>query len=202
MSDQLAAAATEPSATEEAAASTAVPSETTQEPTAEPASDDAVTKTVDDRDAIEALKQLPPRLFARLCRRIPLRAFLAELDKLDRSVFFRYFKGVRPQKIDGPYLERVFRLEIFGRNDGILAQLAIYNWDEAESRVYADLQIEVKKINEDVEAIEHINDEQGNAICDTLVALYDPRDVYIAFVINGVRVDPGFYARRFPTMAG
>ena len=89
----------------------------------------------DDRDAIAALRGLSPRLFARLCRRIPLRPFLAELDKLDKGVFFRHFKGVRPQKIDGPYLERVIRKESFERNDGMLAQLAIFNWDEAEHRL-------------------------------------------------------------------
>ncbi|MBM4345902.1 MAG: hypothetical protein FJ100_21220 [Deltaproteobacteria bacterium] len=165
---------------------------------AEPANGDgAKDEGVDDRDAIAALRALPARLFSRLCRRIPLRPFLAELEKLDKAVFFRHFKGVRPQKIDGPYLERVIRKEAFDRNDGMLAQLAIFNWDEAEHRLYADLQVEVKKINEDVEAIEHITDAQGDVICDALAPTYDDRDIYIAFVINGVRVDPAFYPRRF-----
>lgn len=187
--------AIEPAAEPAAAAAASEPS--SDAPAADAAKDDGA----DDRDAIAALRALPPRLFARLCRRIPLRPFLAELDKLDKGVFFRHFKGVRPQKIDGPYLERVIRKESFERNDGMLAQLAIFNWDEAEHRLYGDLQTEVKKINEDVEAITAISDEQGDAICDALAASHDPRDIYIAFAINGVRVDPSFYARRFPSLA-
>lgn len=162
---------------------------------------EAERSAADAADAINALRLLPPRLFARVCRRIPLRAFLPELEKLDRPVFFRYFKGLRPQKIDGPYLEKVFRKEIFEKNDGLLAQLVIFNYDEAEHRLYADLQTEVKKINEDVEAIETISDEQGNAICDALQATFDERDIYIAFAINGVRVAADFYAKRFPQLS-
>ena len=165
------------------------------------AAEPAAATATDDTDAVNALRALPPRLFARVCRRIPLRAFLAELERLDRSSFYRYFKGLRPQKIDGPYLEKVFHKELREKSNGLMAQLIIYNWDEAESRLYADLQTEVKKINEDVEAITHISDEQGNAIVDVLEATFDPRDIYIGFVINGVRVDPGFYRTRFAAIA-
>lgn len=156
----------------------------------------------DDKDAIEALRSLSPRLFQRLCRRIPLRVFLAEVEKLDRGVFFRHFKGYRPQKIDVAHLERVFKLEIFQKNNGLLAQLVIFNWDEAEWRLYKDLQAEVKKINEDVEAIESISDEQGDAILAVLKPEYDLRDVYLAFVVNGVRVSPDFLASRFAEVRG
>lgn len=174
------------------------PTDTTEATSAAAAPDDT---RVDDTDAVNALRALPPRLFARMCRRIPLRPFLAELEKLDRSSFYRYFKGLRPQKIDGPYLEKVFHKELREKSNGLLAQLVIYNWDEAESRLYGDMQEEVKKINEDVEAIVHITDEQGNAIVDALEPMFDPRDIYIGFVINGVRVAPAFYAARFPTLA-
>jgi hypothetical protein len=169
--------------------------ETTQtEATAAPARDD-------DREAIDALQSLSARQFARLCRRVPLRTFLAELEKLDRGAFFRHFKGYRPQKIDGSHLERVFRQEIFTKGNGLMAQLVIFNWDEAEWRLYKDLQEEVKKINEDVEAIEAISDEQGDAIVAALEATYDLRDIHIAFVINGVRVSSGYMARRFAAAA-
>lgn len=156
----------------------------------------------DDKDAIEALRSLSPRLFQRLCRRIPLRVFLAEVEKLDRGVFFRYFKGYRPQKIDAAHLERVFKSEIFQKGNGLLAQLVIFNWDEAEWRLYKDLQAEVKKINEDVEAIESISDEQGDAILAALTGDYDPRDIYLSFVVNGVRVSKEFLASRFAEVRG
>jgi hypothetical protein len=73
----------------------------------------------------------------------------------------------------------------------------IYNWDEAEYRLYGDLQKEVKKINEDVEAIEHIEDSQGDEIIAALLAVYDLRDIHIAFVINGVRVSAAYLASKF-----
>lgn len=155
----------------------------------------------DDREAVEALESLSARQFARLCRRVPLRTFLAELEKIDRGAFFRHFKGYRPQKIDGAHLERVFRQEIFGKRNGLMAQLVIFNWDEAEWRLYKDLQDEVKKINEDVEAIEAISDEQGDAIVAALEGTYDLRDIHIAFVINGVRVSQAYLARRFASIS-
>lgn len=151
----------------------------------------------DDQEALEALASLPPRQFARLCRRVPLRTFMAELEKLDRGVFFRHFKGYRPSKIDAGHLEKVLRKEMFEKRNGLLAQLVIYNWDEAEYRLYGDLQKEVKKINEDVEAIEHIDDAQGDEIVAALLAVYDLRDIHIAFVINGVRVSPAYLASKF-----
>lgn len=154
----------------------------------------------DDQEALDALASLPPRQFARLCRRVPLRTFMAELEKLDRGVFFRHFKGYRQSKIDAAHLERVLHKEMFEKRNGLLAQLVIYNWDEAEYRLYGDLQKEVKKINEDVEAIEHIADEMGDAIVAALVATYDLRDIHIAFVINGVRVTAEYVAAKFASV--
>ncbi len=151
----------------------------------------------DDKDAIDALKELSPKLFARMTRRLPLRTFLAELERLDRAVFYRHFKGYRPQKIDAAHLERVLKKEIFEIGNGLLAQLVIYNWDEAEYKLYQELQKAVKAINEDVEAIEKITDEEGNAILDPLDALFDKRDVAIATIINGVRVSPEYRKARF-----
>lgn len=151
----------------------------------------------DDQDAIDALAELPAKMFARVCRRIPLRTFLAELERLDRSVFFRYFKGYRPAKIDASHMEKVLRREIFENKNGLLAQLVIYNWDEAEWRLYGALQKEVKKINEDVEAIEAIEDAQADPIMDILETDFDKRDVFIAVVINGVRVSKDYRDKRF-----
>ena len=151
----------------------------------------------DDKDAIEALRELSPKLLSRMTRRLPLRTFLAELERLDRAVFYRHFKGYRPQKIDAAHLERVLKKEIFEVGNGLLAQLVIYNWDEAEYKLYQELQKAVKAINEDVEAIEKISDEEGNAILDPLDALFDKRDVCIATIINGVRVSPEYVAERF-----
>ena len=151
----------------------------------------------DDSEAILALRSLSAKAWGRLCRRIPLRTFMMELEKIDRAVYFRNFKGYRPQKIDAQHLDRVLRKEVFERGNGLLAQLVIYNWDEAEWKLYGALQKEVKKINEDVEAIATISDEQGDAIMTALEAEFDRRDVHIATVINGVRVSKEYLARRF-----
>lgn len=164
--------------------------------TTEPAAPAEETRN-DDQDAIDALASLPVKLFARMCRAIPMRTFLPELERLDRAVFYRYFKGYRPAKIDGSHLEKVLRKEIFDNRNGLLAQLAIYNWDESEWRIYQALQKQVKAINEDVEAIEAISKEEADPIMDALEADFDKRDVYIATIINGVRVSPEYVAERF-----
>ncbi len=158
---------------------------------------DATPERTDDKDAIDALKELSPKLFARMTRRLPLRTFLAELERLDRAVFYRHFKGYRPAKIDAAHLERVLRKEIFEIGNGLLAQLVIYNWDEAEYKLYGELQKAVKAINEDVEAIEKISDEEGDGILGPLDAIFDKRDVCIATIINGVRISPEYRKARF-----
>ncbi len=166
-------------------------------PEATPERPEATPERNDDKDAIDALRELSPKLFARMTRRLPLRTFLAELERLDRAVFYRHFKGYRPQKIDAAHLERVLKKEIFEIGNGLLAQLVIYNWDEAEYKLYGELQKAVKAINEDVEAIEAITDAEGDTILDPLDALFDKRDVCIATIINGVRVSPDYRKARF-----
>lgn len=154
----------------------------------------------EEQEAIDALAKLSPRLFARLCRGIPMRTFLAELARIDRGVYFRYFKGYRPVKITSKRLQEVLTREILERKNGLLAQLVIYNWDEFQWKLYGDLQKHVKAINEDVEAIERISDEEADPIFDDLLGKYDPRDVAIGAMINGVRVSDDYLKARFPTL--
>ncbi|MCO4762465.1 MAG: hypothetical protein KC502_13220 [Myxococcales bacterium] len=154
----------------------------------------------EEQEAINALSKLSPRLFGRLCRGIPMRTFLAELARIDRGVYFRYFKGYRPVKITAKRLQDVLGKEILQRNNGLLAQLVIYNWDEFQWKLYGDLQKHVKSINEDVEAIESISAEEADPIFDDLLAKYDPRDVAIAAMINGVRVGDDYLKARFPKL--
>lgn len=161
------------------------------------AEDEAADDEQASEEAIAALAKLSAPTFYRMCQRIPLRLFLAEVQRLDRGLYFRYFKGYRPVKITPKRLEEVFRKEIFAARNGMLAQLVIYNWDEAEWRLYRALQDLVKEINEDVEAIETISDAEGDGIFDTLEAEYDKRDVAVAAVINGVRVSDAYLSRRF-----
>ena len=161
---------------------------------AEPSADESAES---DREAIDALRKLSERLFTRLCKRLPMRTFIAELQRIDRAVYFRYFKGYRPMKIDAKHVEKALRKEVFERDNGLLAQLVIYNWDEAEWRLYGDLQKHIKGINEDVEAIEAISDAEADPILDDLESRYDQRDVCIATLINGVRVSESYIAARF-----
>ncbi len=159
--------------------------------------DDEKSPEEDEREAISALQKLSVRLFARMCRRLPMRTFIAELQRIDRAVYFRYFKGYRPMKIDAKHVEKALRKECFERDNGLLAQLVIYNWDEAEWRLYGDLQKHVKGINEDVEAIEAITDAEAEPILDDLESRYDRRDVCVATVINGVRISDEYLKSRF-----
>ena len=100
-------------------------------------------------------------------------------------------------KIDAKHVEKALRKECFERDNGLLAQLVIYNWDEAEWRLYGDRQKHIKGINEDVEAIESISDAEADPILDDLQARFDERDVCIAVLINGVRVSDDYIKARF-----
>lgn len=200
--DEAAAPAPEAAEASEATAAAEVVAEPATDAAQEAAQDAAeqAEEEEDAREAIEALQKLPERLFARLCRGIPMRTFLAELARIDRAVYFRYFKGYRPVKITAKRLHQVLNKEIFERNNGLLAQLVIYNWDEFQWKLYGDLQKHVKSINEDVEAIEHISADEADPIFDDLLESYDPRDVAIVALINGLRVDEDYLKARFPTL--
>ena len=158
-----------------------------------------------DAEVIAALNKLSERLFERMCRGVPVRVLMTELQKVDRAVYFRYFKGHRPSKIDARRLSKVLRKELFEHSNGLLAQLVVYNWDEHQWRLFGSLQKHIKAINEDVEAIEAITDEQADPIFDDLESradtrgrqAFDRRDVAIACVINGVRVSDEYVQARW-----
>lgn len=169
---------------------------TEAEPTTAPDAADAAADEKEAKEAVAALLSLGARLFGRMCRGVPMRTFVAELARLDRAVYFRHFKAYRAAKITSKHLEDVLGKE-FGRGNGLLAQLTIYNWDEAQYQLYGDLQKHVRAINEDVEAIEHITDAEADPIFDELEARYDRRDVAIAAIINGVRVSAEYRAGRW-----
>ena len=159
----------------------------------------------EDAEVLAALGKLNDRLFERMCRAIPVRTLMLELQKVDRAVYFRYFKGHRPNKIDAKRLAKVLRKELFERNNGLLAQLVVYNWDEHQWRLFGALQKHIKAINEDVEAIEAITDAEADPIFDDLEQardsrgrqLYDRRDIAIGCIINGVRVSPEYVQNRW-----
>ena len=158
-----------------------------------------------DAEVIAALAKLSDRLFERMCRGVPVRVLMTELQKVDRAVYFRYFKGHRPNKIDARRLAKVLRKELFERDNGLLAQLVVYNWDEHQWRLFGALQKHVKAINEDVEAIESISDAEAEPIFDDLETRadargrqsFDRRDVAIACIINGVRVSDEYVDKRW-----
>jgi hypothetical protein len=159
----------------------------------------------EDAEVIAAMAKLSERLFERMCRSIPVKTLTAELQKVDRAVYFRYFKGHRPNKIDAKRLSKVLRKELFERQNGLLAQLVVYNWDEHQWRLFGALQRHIKAINEDVEAIKEITAAEADPIFDDLEQSkdargrqqFDRRDVAIACIINGVRVDDSYVQARW-----
>jgi hypothetical protein len=163
---------------------------------------DAEDDEDDGGEAIDALAKLSPRLVGRFCRRLPISTLVAELRRIDRSVYFRYFKGYRPQKITGQRIETALRKECFEKRNGLFAQLVIFNWDEAEWRLYGAMQKLVKQINEDVEAIESISDEEGDSILGELEQQFDRRDVCIAAIVNGLRVSDEYLQGRYGDLLG
>jgi len=150
---------------------------------------DALRSIADHIDAV--LKSVHPKQIAQ------------EASMADKGLFFRHFKGFRPEKIGRGRVARAVKKEILeGKGNTVFANMIILHWNQAHGRLYQDMVEHVKTINEDVEAIERITDEQANPILDDLLERYDPVDVLICTRLNGVRFEEARIEKRLTPGGG
>ncbi|TNF24235.1 MAG: hypothetical protein EP329_25325 [Deltaproteobacteria bacterium] len=114
----------------------------------------------------------------------------AEVARADKAFHFRHFKGLRPEKIGRALIRKIINKEILtDPGHELFANLLIIHWNEAHAKLYEEMVTHVRTINEDVEAIERIEDDKAHAIIDDLLLRHDVRDILLCVRLNGVRFD-------------
>ena len=136
---------------------------------------------------VNALRSLADEM-DRVLRWVDAKRVAQEMAQVDRGLHFKYFKGLRPEKIGRGTLKKVVQKEILaGEGNELFANLLILHWNQNQHALYRDMVRHVQTINEDVEAIEEIEDDKANAIIDDLLERYDRRDILACVRLNGVR---------------
>jgi hypothetical protein len=152
-------------------------------------------------DEIQQLQKLGP-LFARMFKCFDPREFVQRLSMFDRGLYNAYFRGFRTEKFNRPKLIEIANREVFDRKNRVMAMFVTTLWNREHRDLYNDMLGEVKKINEDVEAIEVITDEQGPAVLtEVLKKGHEPEDVLICVRINDVRFTEAFILGNLPDPA-
>lgn len=138
---------------------------------------------------VEALRSVEEH-FDRIARLVNPKRIVAEVRTADKGFYFRNFKGYRPEKIGRGRIKKVAKREIFqGEGSELFANLIIVQWNEGQGRLYQEMVAHVQAINEDVEAIERIEDADAHRIIDDLLERHDREDILICVRLNGVRFD-------------
>jgi hypothetical protein len=130
-------------------------------------------------------------------RDIPMEHIVRGTKMLDQPVYYRYFKGYRIQKLGRKKIVELVEREIYEKGSEKLAELMIALWNRANGALYHEMLHHVKKINEDVEAIESIEDEEAEKISEMMLEEYDKERLFICVVINQVRFTPAFIEKTF-----
>ncbi|GMV40461.1 MAG: hypothetical protein AMXMBFR64_21770 [Myxococcales bacterium] len=141
----------------------------------------------DEREPIEALLKVGA-LFEKVVHDVQPRRVIAEIQRGDRAAFFRHFKGQRMEKFSRRKMTEILSKEVFGRENIFMAQLLMILWNEQHRELYIAMRDHVQTINEDVEAIERIEDDKAREfIADLRGKGHTRDDIYICVRLNDVR---------------
>ncbi|MFT7580571.1 MAG: hypothetical protein ACI9MR_002242 [Myxococcota bacterium] len=136
---------------------------------------------------IDALRSVSEQ-FDVVLRDLHPRRLALDMGKADKAFHFRNFKGVRMEKIGRGLLKKIAKREIFsGKGHELFANLIIIHWNNANNALYQEMVSHVQSINEDVEAIERIEDDKAHAIIEDLSQRHDLDHILLCVRLNGVR---------------
>lgn len=125
-----------------------------------------------------------------IVRHVKAKRLAAEVARADKALHFRYFKGLRPEKIGRALVRKMIDKEIIAEpGHELFANLLIIHWNEGHAKLYEEMVTHVRTINEDVEAIERIEDDMAHAIVDDLLLRHTQVDILLCVRLNGVRFD-------------
>ena len=143
-------------------------------------------------DEIDQLKKLEP-FFDHIFRSFDPKEFITKLSAFDRGLYGKYFRGYRINRFNRPKLAAIASKEVLENDNRLLAQFMSILWNREQRKLYNAMLDEVKKINEDVEAIEAITDEQAAAIVAALDEQgWERIDVLVCVRLNGVRFSEAY----------
>ncbi len=145
---------------------------------------------------IQALRSVADR-FDDILRHVNPKRLAYEFAKADKAFHFRYFKGYKPEQIGRGRIKKIADKEIFADpGHELFANLIIVHWNEKHAQLYREMVAHVQTINEDVEAIERIEDDKAHAIIDDLLKRHERNDILLCVRLNGVRFDEPVIASR------
>ena len=148
---------------------------------------------------LDVIRSFTDEMLSRLVRSIPPRQVVAQIAKLDRRVYFRYFKGYRADKVTRTQMLDCVQKEVLKADNETMSELLVVAWNAANWNLYEAMRKNVAKINPNVEEIERIEDDQAKDILAELAEEFESEDIWICTVLNEVRFTPEFKATLAPT---
>lgn len=145
---------------------------------------------------IQALRSVADH-FDRVLRHVRPKRLLREIGMADKAFFFKYFKGYRPDAIGRGRIRKIADREVFSDpGHELFANLLIIHWNDGNAALYNEMVAHVRTVNEDVEAIEQIEDGKAHEILDDLLQRHEREDVLLCVRLNGVRFREDVIASR------
>lgn len=126
-----------------------------------------------------------------------------DIRRVEPRLFQRYFRGYRPNKIGRGKMVTVLKPAIMDDGNIAVMQLLSLMWNRRSDNLYRHMRDLVKTINEDVEAVEKIEDEKAKEFVSNLTERgYERAQIHICVRVNGVRFSEEFIrANLSPTQA-
>jgi hypothetical protein len=140
---------------------------------------------------VEALRNCRDQ-FGDILKSINVKRLVREMGIADKAFHFRHFKGYR--EIGRGRVNKIAGKEIFNEGEGheLFANLIIVHWNDKHTNLYREMVAHVKTINEDVEAIEQIEDDKAGAIVNDLLKRHTRIAILLCVRLNGVRFREGY----------
>ena len=137
-------------------------------------------------DAFETLKDR----FDQVVRSIDLAIVMEHVRRLEPAAFARHFKGYRPQTLGRKRVADALRFEVYERRNSSIADILTLLWNQEHRDAYHSMLEHVKTIQEDVEAIERIEDAKANEFLDDLLGRFPAEEILVCVRLNDVRFGP------------
>lgn len=144
----------------------------------------------------DAFTRLGPA-FDRALKSLDLAIMIEHVRRLEPAAFARHFKGYRPQTLGRKRVTESLRFEVCERKNEAVGDILTLLWNQEHRNLYHSMHEKVKTINEDVEAIERIEDDAANRFVDELQAEgFALEDVLVCVRLNEVRFSEKVIAGR------
>ena len=151
----------------------------------------------EEEEVFEALQKLGPH-FATAAMSIKPSRVIQETQRADRATFFRNFKGQRLEKFTRRKIATIFEKEVLQKKNLFMAHLLMVLWNESNRELYLAIRKRVETINEDVEAIEVIEDQHAEKfVAELKEEGHSLEEIYVCVRVNEVRFTEEFIQKTF-----